>query len=405
MDVIYPDKVDEFVATEENSTYPVDNLYDERPKKVWKATSKDAKIFCICDEAGDSAAIINTNATTITAYVYDDAEGDNILENPSFETAGAGGADVFANWNETASDGAIADETSIVDDESHAAKLTAGASVNTKIVSDEITSGFTVGKRQIINFMTRNDGTNPGRYQIEYYTDGWYDSIALTETCLSEGEYSNVCNSFTILAGTTKLRLTLMCPDVSTKIAYFDSFFLIEEEEHTEYDLSEMTGYDDFMDFLDGDSTTKKQNLWITHTKQNNTYILELDIEADTGDTAEIGLISCGEKITFDNPKYGIKRSIIDYSLKKRYYNASHYIKDRAKAYVYTGTLLSTLDSELYNFIQYFSKNIGSNPYPWRVMGTDDNEHIIYAGLENLPEVSYVSTAYSLISFSLKEEL
>jgi hypothetical protein len=36
----------------------------------------------------------------------------NLVQNPSFETAGAGGADVFANWDETASTGRIADTSS-----------------------------------------------------------------------------------------------------------------------------------------------------------------------------------------------------------------------------------------------------------------------------------------------------
>src|SRR3990172_7900670 len=45
--------------------------------------------------------------------------------NPGFEVAGAGGADIWANWVETAGDGALANETTEVHSGVDAAKMTA----------------------------------------------------------------------------------------------------------------------------------------------------------------------------------------------------------------------------------------------------------------------------------------
>src|SRR3990170_8781110 len=54
------------------------------------------------------------------------------LANGGFETAGAGGADVWGSWTETAGDGALANETTLVHGGSDAAKITAGANAQTK---------------------------------------------------------------------------------------------------------------------------------------------------------------------------------------------------------------------------------------------------------------------------------
>jgi len=56
---------------------------------------------------------------SIAYWILDEAAGTtalskmvrtgNLVYNPSFEYLGAGGADVYANWNDVAGDGAIAD--------------------------------------------------------------------------------------------------------------------------------------------------------------------------------------------------------------------------------------------------------------------------------------------------------
>lgn len=57
--------------------------------------------------------------------------GANVISNPGFETAGGGGADVFANWTEgTAGTSSVNDETGDVHGDSHACRLDIDASNN-----------------------------------------------------------------------------------------------------------------------------------------------------------------------------------------------------------------------------------------------------------------------------------
>src|SRR3990170_1049333 len=65
------------------------------------------------------------------AVATDQAVNEHLV-NGGFETAGAGGADVWGSWTETAGDGALANETTLVHGGSDAAKITAGGNAQTK---------------------------------------------------------------------------------------------------------------------------------------------------------------------------------------------------------------------------------------------------------------------------------
>src|SRR5574337_529672 len=92
-----------------------------------------------------------------------------LLYNTGFETAGAGGADVFANWSEFAGTGVIADEGVVVHAGSHAAKLTAGTTRNTTLNQF---INVLPGQVCTLSLWTQGDGTNAGRYQVRDQTRG-----------------------------------------------------------------------------------------------------------------------------------------------------------------------------------------------------------------------------------------
>ncbi len=68
MKCIYPDNISAISADEEGAGYPVTNLQDNHPKKVWKGTSRDAIVTAIVS-GGGALAIIATNATSITIAI------------------------------------------------------------------------------------------------------------------------------------------------------------------------------------------------------------------------------------------------------------------------------------------------------------------------------------------------
>jgi len=114
--------------------------------------------------------------------------GINIVRNPGFELPGAGGADVYGSWVESAGDGAIADETTLFHSGLHACKLTSGATSNTSIYG---TQKVTPGVAYSVSFWARGDGTNAGRYKI-YDATNSADIVATATTGVTGTSYSQV---------------------------------------------------------------------------------------------------------------------------------------------------------------------------------------------------------------------
>jgi hypothetical protein len=106
------------------------------------------------------------------------AQAKELCVNGSFEIAGAGGADIFATWTETASDGTVARVTTDNKTGKVCASLTAGASVNTNLY-ENIT--VTPGKAYVLSFYVRDlstetvTGTHDGGDGMAYLQDSSKD--------------------------------------------------------------------------------------------------------------------------------------------------------------------------------------------------------------------------------------
>jgi hypothetical protein len=177
-------------------------------------------------------------------WMFDDASGRtatnklntsalvDLALNGGFETAGAGGADVWAWWMETVGNGAIADETTIVHSGGHAVKLTAGSSANTFVqpvnVDNSALFYFRVlpGMSVTLSFWTRGDGSNAGRYLIKDKTHNT-NIVAVKSTEVSGTTYTQIIETFTTPAGCYDLNIALYCPTVNGGIAYFDDFSVV----------------------------------------------------------------------------------------------------------------------------------------------------------------------------------
>lgn len=158
--------------------------------------------------------LVGTNRALLERGKY---QGRNLLSNPGFETAD-GGAPTWANWTDTAGDGAIANETTAVYSNVDAAKITAGGTVNTKVAQAVTTIA---GKKYRLRFWSKDDGTNAGRYGIYDVTNG-ADIVAIVATAKA-AVFAATTVAFTAPAGCVSVRIDLWCPAVDTKIAYFDA--------------------------------------------------------------------------------------------------------------------------------------------------------------------------------------
>lgn len=144
--------------------------------------------------------------------------GANQLENPGFETAGGGGADVFASWGEQAGDGTIA-QNATSHSGSWCALLTAGPTLNTGVYQAQ--AGLTAGSTATIGFWTRGSGTVAGRYAVYNVTGAAY-ILGLTSTGVTGSTYTFVSYSFTLPVGCTEVRVEFWCPATNGQAARFD---------------------------------------------------------------------------------------------------------------------------------------------------------------------------------------
>lgn len=166
-------------------------------------------------------ASANTNKVDcVTSREIYKNPANNYVNNPGFETAGAGGADVFNVWDERAADGAI--EQSSGAGEFHggakALKLTCGATTSgSRVRCQEFFSLF-VSTDYVLSFWTRGDGTNPGYYQV--------NGGALISTEVTGTTWTLVTVPFTTNSSTTDFWIGFYSPAVNGGIAYFDDVTL-----------------------------------------------------------------------------------------------------------------------------------------------------------------------------------
>jgi len=88
MKIIYPERIFIVAADEENASYPDDNVLDNHPKKVWKATSKDAQMKLTCSGGTNAVALFNVTADTITITVLNETETETLVAAQQFDLKG-----------------------------------------------------------------------------------------------------------------------------------------------------------------------------------------------------------------------------------------------------------------------------------------------------------------------------
>jgi hypothetical protein len=154
--------------------------------------------------------------TTLTSDVS--ASQTNLIGNPGFETPGGGGADVFAGWDESWSDGNIQQDATSPHGGSYSAKITSGPSFGCWV---GCYLGTTAGQGYTVSFWTRGDGTHQGRYGIyDSSPDGWL--VLPTDTGVTGTTWTKVTFTFVPEVGYTTLALILYGPDFNGGYCSYD---------------------------------------------------------------------------------------------------------------------------------------------------------------------------------------
>lgn len=174
----------------------------------------------IDDISVKSAEIVRAAGIAKSAATGETTLGAELLTNGGFETLGAGGADVWGTWIETAGSGTIADETTAIKAGLHAAKLSY-ATGESEAYNAITTTALTAYR---LTFWTRGDGTRGGQYKV-YDATGGADIVAKTATGVTGTTYTQVVVEFTTPASCVSTRIYLYSP-ASAGDAYFDDVSL-----------------------------------------------------------------------------------------------------------------------------------------------------------------------------------
>lgn len=169
---------------------------------------------------GDSLKSMGFDGTN--DFIDISAIASDLMLNGGFETAGGGGADIWANWIETAGDGALANEGATIHTGAGACKMTAGAGLDTKVATPVIT---VVPGTCRLRFWTQGDGTHDGRYSVWNSTTS-SSIIGTTATGVTGAAYAKVDVDFTVPVGTTQIQISLKCPGTDGGVCYFDTVSL-----------------------------------------------------------------------------------------------------------------------------------------------------------------------------------
>ena len=208
-------------STEADNDHDVDYIFNWLETNMWKA---------------EDSGIADPQYITYDAGAN---LGSELLSNIGFETAGGGGADVFANWTEAASDGSIDDEGTLVNSGSHACKLTQGVSIATQI--KQVIS-VTPDDVQEVSFYTRGDGTFDGRYRIFDETNT-VAIVALASTGVTGTTYTQITKCFTVPPTCVSLSVQFFPAATDTAVAYFDDTTLKVDTATTEADYITVLGH------------------------------------------------------------------------------------------------------------------------------------------------------------------
>ena len=150
--------------------------------------------------------------------------GPELLSNEGFETAGAGDPDFWANWTESASDGALANDQANEHGGDDCALVTAGASLDTHVYQNVT---VTPGKMYRLLVWTYGDGTNSGRYLV-YDNNNAADIKALASLGKTAAAWAEADVAFIAPAGCVSVGIYLYCAALNTAAVYFDDISVKE---------------------------------------------------------------------------------------------------------------------------------------------------------------------------------
>jgi hypothetical protein len=164
--------------------------------------------------------------------VQDSQWGQNLVLNGGFEIPGAGGADVFQSWSETAGSGTVVSDTLLVYKGNKSCKFTSGGSANTVTTSNIIT--VIPGETYDIYVYSAGDGLHSGRVQLFDNTNSTGIRPYL-DTEVLDSSYQKYEFIYNAPPSCNQFRLDLRCSTITGAIVWFDEAWIAKRNQRADY--------------------------------------------------------------------------------------------------------------------------------------------------------------------------
>lgn len=180
-----------------------------------------------------------------------------IIDNNSFETAGGGGGDVFADWVESTTQGVITQESSNPYHGTYYAKMQESSGEAYMFQLNTLSS---TDRKFRLRFYTQGDGTNAGQFRVSDGNNN--DMVAKKSTGVTAASWTMVEEIFDwVYVNHTSIKVWFYSPSATSGYAYFDlvslwevSDIYVKHNEMADGDIAyaEANGSVEFVEILTG---------------------------------------------------------------------------------------------------------------------------------------------------------
>jgi len=415
MKVIYPNNVSSVTADAENANFPDDNLNDKHPKKLWKGTGNEHTVNVVV------AGGVNQGANKAPKVTCTDPDNDTDVTTGwtagnaatlSSESGGNSGkclkvlCDGTNNPSATSSSFAVeagkvyraslyhkdTDNTSdnpqwyVQDTENGNTKINSSGATITEISSAlawertsdtfEVTTSSSGIQIVLIHQATAGDSDAYYFDDVTFYEVNYGDSFALYNT-----------NATQVIA-TVRLGQDAQW-DSGTAWASSAQWYAGESGTTTTYDLD----------------PSGVGSMWGDYTKVGADHIIQLDLVCASGTVLQAGVVVGGPVNTFNDPKYGIREGLADFSIVKELNNGAIYTRKRDTVRTFSWSILDDRDPDFYTFFRTIGQRIGPDPLGWRLVHINftDWNWVVYCRFDNMPSGVHSHITQSDIDANLIE--
>lgn len=152
------------------------------------------------------------------------------------------------------------------------------------------------------------------------------------------------------------------------------------------------------------DNAGDESALWVDFDEFSSVANIVITLFAETGYVIGAGVLYVGQKELFRNPRYGVSKGLVDFSIIEELSNGSTYYKQRDIVRTISGSLFTEHD-DLYSYLN-IAQTYGKTALMWSFIDDADNtEWILYARYSVMPTATFTAPSHGETFFELQEVL